>query len=190
MVRRTGPIGRLVRLGIAAIAAVALVTIADQGGPASFRDASNATEPVTWLLHGAMLFAFVMFTGQLGALVTGPDAVGRWQRRAVLGLAVALLAAAVATRARAGAVWDSPLVELVWLFDAVMLVETTLALLAATLLGTPGCEVGAWAELARRLGIAGAGSGGPRCPVGLHLIDDWEAQRTRARQRVAPDRDP
>jgi hypothetical protein len=62
-VRRTGPVGRLACLLIASLAALALYSIADQGGPASFRDPSNLTEPITWVLHGAMLTV----AGRLGA---------------------------------------------------------------------------------------------------------------------------
>jgi hypothetical protein len=97
-VPRTGPIGRLARLLVAAVAALSLYSIADQGGPASFRDPSNLTEPITWVLHGAMFTVFVLLVGQLAGAIVGPAAVRRWQFGALIALAVLLAAAAVTAR--------------------------------------------------------------------------------------------
>ncbi len=71
--------------------------------------------------------------------------------RALIGLAVVLAAAAVTARIASGALWASPLSDLVWGIDAVMLLETIVALLLAIALRTPGCEVGVWPELIGRL---------------------------------------
>jgi hypothetical protein len=181
-VPRTGPVGRLARLLIAVALALGLLSIADQGGPASYRDPSNLTEPITWVLNGAMLVVFVLLVGQLVGATLGPGAVRRWQLGAVIALAVLLAAAAVTARIASGEVWASPLSDLVWGFDAVMLVETIVALLLAIALGTPGCEVGVWPELIGRLrGEDGAASTRPICVLGLHFVDEWEARRARAR---------
>jgi hypothetical protein len=181
-VPRTGPVGRLARLLIALVAALALYSIADQGGPASFRDPSNLTEPMTWVLHGVMLTVFVLLVGQLVGATVGPAAVRRWQLGALIALAVLLAGAAVTAWIAAGEVWASPLSDLVWGFDALMLVETIVALLLAVALGTPGCEVGVWPELIGRLrGEDGAASTRPICVLGLHFVDEWEARRARAR---------
>jgi uncharacterized membrane protein len=179
---RTGPIGRLARLVLALVLGLSLYSIADQGGPASFRDPSNLAEPITWVLHVAMLAVFVLLVGQLAASTAGPAAARRWQYAALIGLAVALAAAAVTARIASGAVWASPLPEVVWGFDAVMLVETIVALLLAIALGTPGCEVGVWPELIGRLrGSDAAVPTRPICILGLHHLDEWEARRiTRA----------
>jgi hypothetical protein len=179
---RTGPVGRLARLLIALLAALSLYSIADQGGPESFRDPSNLTEPITWVLHGAMLVVFVLLMGQLVGATLGPGAVRRWQLGAVIALAVPLVAAAVTAWIASGDVWASPLSDLVWGFDALMLVETIVAVLLAIALGTPGCEVGVWPELIGRLrGEDGAASTRPICVLGLHFLDEWEARRARAR---------
>jgi hypothetical protein len=180
-VPRTGPVGRLARLLLALVVALALYSIADQGGPASFRDPSNLTEPITWVLHGAMFTVFVLLVGQLAGATVDAAAVRRWQLRATIALAVLLATAALTAWIKSGAVWSSPLSDLVWGFDALMLVETIVALLLAIALGTPGCEVGVWPELIGRLrGGDGAAPTRPICVLGLHFVDEWEARRARA----------
>jgi hypothetical protein len=175
---RTGPIGRLARLLLALVIALwPLYSIVDDGGPASFRDTSNLTEPVTLLLNGVLLVIFVLLVGQLAAATAGSSAARRWQVRAVIGLAIVLAAAAGTAWIASGEVWASPLPEIVWAFDAVMLVETIVALLLAIVLGTPGCEVGVWPELIARVHSGGTTAVRPICVLGLHLIDDWEARR-------------
>jgi hypothetical protein len=155
-----------------------LYSIADQGGPTSFRDSSNLTEPITWALHVVMLVLFVLLTGQLAAAMAGPATVRRWQMRTLAGLALVLGAGALTAWIESGEVWSSPLPELVWGFDALMLVETIVALLIAIGLGTPGCEVGVWPELIGRLrGRDAALTTSPICVIGLHFVDDWEARR-------------
>jgi hypothetical protein len=95
---------------------------------------------------------------------------------------VLFAAAPVTAWIASGEVWASPLSDLVWGFDALMLVETIVALLLAIALGTPGCEVGVWPELIGRLrGEDGAASTRPICVLGLHFVDEWEARRARVR---------
>jgi hypothetical protein len=98
------------------------------------------------------------------------------------GLTVLLAASALTAWIASGSVWASPFTDVVWSFDAVMLVETIVALLLAIALGTPGCEVGVWSELiGRRRGVQAGASSSPICVVGLHFFDEWEARRARAR---------
>ena len=178
---RTGPLGRLVRLVLAAAAGLFLASIVDQGGVVGFRSPSILTEPSVWVLDAAMLAAFVHLVGRLAAVLAGERAARRWQRGALVGLAAALGGAALVGQAVFGAVWGFPLADLVWAFDVVMLLETIVAALLASALGTPGCEVGVWPELlARARGQRPAPAAGLACPVGLHLLDAWEARR-RAR---------
>jgi hypothetical protein len=76
-----------------------------------------------------------------------------------------------------GGVWASPFTDLVWGFDALMLVETIVALMVAIVIGTPACEVGVWPELIGRLGGADAAAlPRPICVIGLHFVDEWEAR--------------
>jgi uncharacterized membrane protein len=174
---RTGPIGRFARLVLAVLLGLSLYSIADQGGPASFDDPSNLTEPITWLLNGAMLALYVVLVGQLAAATAGAGTARRWQFAALIALAVAVAAAALTAAIASGAVWASPLTDFVWGFDAVMLVQTIVALLLAIALGTPGCEVGVWPELIGRLRGDAAVSTRPICILGLHQLDEWESRR-------------
>jgi hypothetical protein len=80
-------------------------------------------------------------------------------------------------------VWGSPLSDLVWALDVAMLVETIAALPLAVALGTPGCEIGVWAEIAARL--RGRPASPPLCIIGLHHLDQWELRRRSARHERA-----
>ena len=182
---RTGPIGRLARLILAAGLGLSLASVVDQGGVVGFRSPSVLTEPSVWLLDGAMLALFVHLVGRLASALAGEAAARRWQLGAVAGLMVTGAVAAFIGRAFFGAVWGFPLADLVWAFDVLMLGQTVVGLLLAIALGTPGCEVGVWPELiARRRGERVASSAGPACLVGLDLLDRWEARR-RAGSRPA-----
>src|SRR5215218_3815864 len=128
MPKTTGPVGRAVRLLLAAGFAYGFATLVDQGGPASIRDPETLTEV--------------------------PFVVGE---------------------VRSGAVWGSPLSDVVWTLDVTMLFQTIVALLIAVVLGTPGCEIGVWAEIAARL--RGRSASPAICIIGLHHLDEWEARR-------------
>ena len=189
---RTGPIGRLARLLLAAAAGLALASIVDQGGVAVFRRPAILTEPGVWILDATMLVLFVHLVGRLAAALAGEAAARRWQRGALLGLVVALVVAlavaALIGQAFFGEVWGFPLADLVRAFDVLMLSETIVALLLAIALGTPGCEIGVWPELlARARGERPAPSAGLACLVGLHRLDAWEAHR---RAGARPGTDP
>jgi hypothetical protein len=56
-----------------------------------------------------------------------------------------------------------------------MLLETLVALLLAAVLGTRGCEIGVWADIAARR--RGRPASPPLCIVGLHQLDDCELRR-------------
>jgi hypothetical protein len=136
-----------------------------------------------------MLVVFALLVGQLAAATAGPTAVRPGQIGALTGLAVLLVAGALTAWIASGGIWASPLTDLVWGFDALMLVQTIVALLLAIALGTPGCEVGVWSELIGRLrGGQAWASTRPICVIGLHFIDEWEARRTRAGSPDAPPR--
>ena len=178
---RTGPIGRLVRLGWAAAAALALVSIVDARGSARFRNPHVLTEPSAWFLHALMLVVFFLLVGAIASAL----ADGRMARR----IQVASVAAVTGIAALAGGLghlahgsaWGFPLADLVWWFDVVVLAQEVVALVLATVLGTPGCEIGVWPELiARARGERSVPSSGLACVVGLHLVDEWEARRKRS----------
>lgn len=184
---RTGPIGRLARLVLAAAMGLSLSSILDEGGAVGFRNPSVLTEPSVWLLDAVMLALFVHLVGRLAAVMVGEGVARRWRFGALVGLAVMMTVAALVGRLFSSALWGFPLADLVWAFDIVMLPETIVALLLAIALGTPGCEIGMWPELiAHARGEHAAPSSGPACVIGLHLLDELEARRRPTARRTDP----
>jgi hypothetical protein len=159
--------------------AYGLATLVDQGGPASVRDPETLTDAPFLVLTIAMVAAYAVLVGELTKLAAG-EAVAKTARRVALSaLASAAAAAAVVSEVRAGAVWGSPLSDLVWALDVAMLLQTIIALLLAVVLGTPGCEIGVWDDIAARL--RGRPASSPLCIIGLHHFDEWELRRRSAR---------
>ncbi len=174
---RTGPIGRGVRLLLALGFAYAFATLVDQGGPASVRDLEALTEAPFVVLTIGMVAVCAVLVTELAKIVAG-EAVAKTARIIALGLLGAAAAvAALVGEVHAGAVWGSSLSDLVWTLDATMLLETIAALLIAVMLGTRGCEIGVWADIAARL--RGGPASPPICIIGLHHVDEWEARRRR-----------
>ena len=135
------------------------------------------------VLTVAMVAVYTVLVSEMAKIVGG-DAVVKTARTVALAvLAAAAAAAAVVGELRAGAVWGSPLSDLVWALDVAMLVQSIVALLLAVMLGTRGCEIGVWAEIAARL--RGGPASSPLCIVGLHHLDAWELRRRSDRGRGA-----
>jgi hypothetical protein len=173
---RTGPVGRVVRLLLAVGFAYGFATVVDQGGPASVRDPETLTSDVPFVvLTIAMVAVYAVLVGELARIIAG-EAVAKIARSVALGvLGAAAAVAAVVGEVRAGAVWGSPLSDLVWTLDVAMLGQTIVALLLAVGLGTRGCEIGVWGDIAARL--RGEPASPPICIIGLHHLDEWEAHR-------------
>jgi hypothetical protein len=172
---RTGPVGRAVRLLLAVGFGYAFATLVDQGGPASIRDPETLTDLLTVVLTIAMVAVYAVLVTELAKLVAGEAAAKTARIIALALLGAAAAVAALVGELHAGAVWGSPLSDLVWTLDVTMLLETIVALSIAVVLGTPGCEIGVWAELAARL--RGGRASPPICIIGLHHLDEWEARR-------------
>lgn len=185
---RTGPIGRLARLLLAATAAASLVSITDQGGLVAFHDRSLLSEPGLLLIAVIMVIVLASLVGAVAGQLDDAAAARRW-RRATLGVLAAAAAIAIAAGAATGAApWRSPLIDLVWMFDALMLTETVVAALLAGALGTPGCEVGVWPELIARVQARRTTPvTGVACIIGLDVLDRWEARRRRKGVAAPPD---
>lgn len=184
-VHRTGPVGRLARLGWAAIFALSLWSITGPELSARFRNPHILGEPSAWVLHLAMVLVFVILVGAVAGALAGQKARVPSQIGAVIAL-IAIMATASAIGLRShGSAWGFPLADVVWWFDAVVLVEQIVATLLAVVLGLPGCEIGVWPWL-----IARARGDSPRtenvlaCVIGLHLIDQWEARRRMKRREL------
>lgn len=180
---RTGPVGRTVRLLLAAGFGYGLATVVDQGGPASVRDAEALTDAPFVVLTIAMVAVYTVLVSELAKILGGQAVTKTARRVALVILAAAAAVAAVVGELRAGAVWGSPLSDLVWTLDVAMLAQTIVALLIAVVLGTRGCEIGVWADIAARL--RGGPASPPLCIVGLHRLDDWELRHESARHQGA-----
>ena len=87
---------------------------------------------------------------------------------ALLVLGTAAAVTAIVGELGSGAVWGSPLSDLVWALDAAILLQTIVALPIAVVLGTPGCEIGVWGDIAARL--RGEPASPPICIIGLHHL--------------------
>jgi hypothetical protein len=172
----TGTLGRLARVGLAAVGVVSFVSIADKGGPASFQGAPTLTDPSLLFLDAVMVALFVALVGVLSSAFGAPDP-GRWRVASLLAVVVAVGVAAMASQLANGTVWGRPLSDVVWWFDALMLLETIAALAIAVMLGLSGCELGVWEILVARLRGQALPIRPFGCVVGLHLIDQWEARR-------------
>jgi hypothetical protein len=176
--RRTGPLGRLARLGLLAIFASSLYSIVDGQGSARFRNPHILTEPSAWFLHVTMLMVFVVLVGTLASTVVGTRLVFRVQIAAVTALLGCCVVAAVVGQLASGWLWGFPLADLVWWFDVVMLVAGLASTALAMVLGTPGCEIGVLGELAASFRRTPAPSADPSpCILGLHALDEWERRR-------------
>jgi hypothetical protein len=181
--QRTGPVGRLARLVLAALFAYPLFSIIGPGGSSRFRNPHILSEPSAWLLHILMLTIFVILAGALASALAGQRARRPWQAAALIGAAAAVVIAGGIGMIERGAFWGFPLADLVWWFDVLVLIEQVAATLLAIGLGTPGCEIGVWpALIVRARGQAPSQESGLACIVGLHLIDRWESGRVPARQ--------
>lgn len=177
-VRRTGPIGRLVRLVLAVIYGVSLVSITGPELSARFRNPHILGEPLAWFLHGVMFVTFILLAGAVGYAFGGTGARRRWQIRAVAAAAAIVTLAELVTVAVHGSGWGFPLADLVWWFDASMLSEGLVATLLSIGLGLPGCEIGVWPWfISRARGGTPLPEEGLACVVGLHYLDAWESAR-------------
>jgi len=78
-VMSTGPVGPLARVVLVSVAIASFVSIANQGGPASFRGSRNLLEPSLLLLDTVMVVLFVHLVGVTATLVGIPGCeIGVW----------------------------------------------------------------------------------------------------------------
>lgn len=175
---RTGPIGRLARLGWAVVFALTLGSIVDTRGSARFRDPHVLSEASAWLLHALMLVVFLAIVGALAETLGWRRVVRRAQAYSLFVVAgIALVLGAIGQLTR-GAVWGFPLADGVWTFDVLMATEQLVAFILAIILGTPGCEIGVWSEIfGSARGEAASRTQVLACVVGLSQLDRWEAAR-------------
>lgn len=168
---RTGAVGRLVRVvwfGAAAYGIYALVgELANPSSPDVLGD------PGFWIITVISVFVASQSAPLLGR--------GR-PERLLIATAVAAVVAGAVGLAVTGQIWAAPLGWLIWTFDLLAYASVGLAFALAVVLGTPGCEYGAYQHLRARLrGEEGAATTAHSCAAGLDRLDRWEAQRREAR---------
>ena len=166
---RTGPIGRAVRLLLAAVLAVFALDLID-AGVTDYDRTEVLRFPGFWLLTVATIDTVIRFLPLPRRL--------RWLAPA--GLAVVAITAAAISVAATGSAWGPPLTRLVWSLHVALLVIASVSLIPVVALATPSCELTVWRDLRAR-----ARGTHPRavqpCVAGLHLLDAWEAGRRGSR---------
>ena len=187
---RTGPLGRLARLGLSAAFAGSLYSIVDRSGSARFRNPHILTEPSAWLLHVTMLIVFVVLVGTIASTTGRAHLMRRIQIMAVAGLLGIGAVAAVIGQAASGVVWGFPLADLVWWFDVVMLALGFASAVLAVVLGTPGCEMGVLQDLVACLRRRPSSADAAPCVVGLHALDAWEHRQPPSSRFRLPNSNP
>lgn len=132
-----------------------------------------------------MFVVFVLIVGAVSAVLLGDRVARRVQVASIVAIAGVLGLAGALGYFRYGSVWGFPLADLVRYFDVFVLAAEFTAFILAVVLGTPGCEIGVWPEMISRARQEKAGqTQGLACIVGLHLIDQLEAQRHHQDQPI------
>jgi hypothetical protein len=174
---RIRPIGRLARI-VGAIIMTLFALDWLEAGMTWFGESSTPANLSVWLVTGLAVF--------YGLHQLPESGFGKpWGRRTVAVSGVAFAFAAVAAISLNDGLWAPPLTTLLFWFDVGFLIAVAISYLVAVFLGTPGCEVGGLGELIRRLrGVPDpADHEAMWCIAGIHHLDQWEADRTRAKMR-------
>lgn len=166
-VQRTGPVGRLARLVLAAAGAWLTYDLwIDR--TAVFENTGPLDEPFLLALAAVVAYAVYDLAKAAGW--------GRLVLAVLAAVAVALIGIAWVT---GGPLWAPPLTWLLWGVAVAGLVSVTLLLLIAVIVGTPGCELGIVREVLVR--HRGDSHDSPMfCLAGLRAIDAWERRSWRA----------
>lgn len=174
---RIRPIGRLARIvGAVIMSLFALDWL--QAGMTWFGESSTPANLGVWVVTGLAAY--------YGLHQLPESGFGKpWGQRTLAVSGVVVAVAAVATISLHGGLWAPPLTTLLYWFDVGFLIAVAISYLIAAFLGTPGCEVGGLGELIRRLrGVRDAADHEAMwCIAGIHHLDQWEAERHRAKTR-------
>jgi len=176
-IRRTGPVGRVVRvLGTALMAWFVFQWL--EAGMTWFSSPSTPANLWVWAVTGLAVY--------YGLYQLPESGFGRpWGVRVVATSGGILAAVAVVTLAVQGEPWAAPLTGVLYGLNVGFLIAVTVSYLVAVFLGTPGCEVGGLGELIRRLRHEPNldNQDAMWCIAGLNSLDRWEAgRRQRARR--------
>ncbi len=97
----------------------------------------------------------------------------RWGQKAQFGVVVAALVFIMIDYVFYARIWAPPLGILFCLWFLLTAIPLGVALTLATILGTPGCEMRAYAALFAKM--QGHSASEHYCPGGIDFIDHWEA---------------
>lgn len=163
--QRTGPIGRLARLALAAgLGWIAYDLWINRTGV--FESTGPLDEPFVLILALLVVYAVHDLANMIG-----------WGRRALAILAAVVVALVGVTLVAGEALWAPPFTWLLWGLGFAGLISVVVFLLMAVIAGTPGCELAVLRD------IAGRQPSQPDdkpmfCLAGLHAIDAWERRRS------------
>ncbi len=163
---KPGPVGRMLRLGLAASCLTLLWDLVTVSG---FLDATQHIRGVLW---NAMVFALFLIS-----YVINIGFSRDWKRWPTFVAAAILLGVAGAGYLSDGNPETSLLATMIWVLDMYVFSHLGLAFVLAALLGTPGCEMRAFHDLYSK--ITGVQTSEHYCPVGpLNPVDQWEARQS------------
>ena len=163
---RPGPVGRLVRIGLAILCLWYVYGLIQVSG--NLFAADGSIRPVIWkgIIFGLFLVSYVVNIGFSRA----------WKKWPAVVSVAALAIIAGAGYAMAGTIETNLLARSIWIWELYVFSHLGLAFLVAGLISTPGCEMRAFHDLYSRL--TGVATKEHYCPVGpLHPIDQWEARQ-------------
>lgn len=106
-----------------------------------------------------------------------------WGKRVLAAVGLLALVSGAVALTSGGTVWAAPLTWLVWGIDIGMAAVVAVTFIVAVVRRTPGCELGALRQLARRLRDDSHEARAMFCVAGLHKLDIWESRRAWHRGR-------
>ncbi len=164
---RPGPIGRLVRLGFAALCFWYVYSLIQVTNNLIANDEHIRSIIWTGIPFSLFVASYVINIGYSRA----------WKKWPAIVSGIIFAAIAVYGYTVAGTVETELLAGSAWLLEMYIFSHLGLAFLVAGFIGTPGCEMRAFHDLYSR--ISGVPTKEHNCPVGpLHPIDQWEAGRS------------
>lgn len=164
---RPGPIGRLYRLFMAAICLFVVGLVWRARDPLLAGDADTFASLILPIVFGIFVVNYVINIG-FGI------SLGRLPQFVSIGAAII---AAASGQLLFGSASAPPLGLYLAFWLAYLYTHLGLSFLLATLLGTPGCEMRAFADLGGHL--KGVRAAEHHCPVGImQPLDNWEARQS------------
>lgn len=161
-----GPIGRLLRLALAAACLYALFGLSRLGGAIAAGDAEAIGQLAFVILFGTWIASYVI---NIGYLV-------EWRRKPTWALVLAYGLTAGYGMLTTGSLFSPALGLTLLVSMTYVYAHLGLSFLLAAAFATPGCEMRAAAHVLER--VTGRPGKEHYCPVGpIQPLDDWEARQ-------------